>query len=491
MSRMSRIGQVSVVALLACLLSSTAAAASYAGHDWLSVGGDDGNTRYSVLSQINVDNIQRLGGAWFKELRHTTRATPVTSGGLSFDPQTGRLYVVGMVTSWLYRRFETPNALLVYHPPGTLEYGIYAAIDTNTNKISWQQRSQWGLAGGSGALTTAGGLLLHTEGDGNLQAQEARTGKLLWQFQTGFLGDPGPNSNAGGVPLATYEIGHQQYIAAPMGKGLWALALDGRLPPRPAPTAPGSSFGFTGIVQPLPADGTGEITLAVARTGQQGEGVVGGAVGQDHFVDEYAIAPGRARVGAGVTFKWTNMGVAAHSIVAQDGSWSTGEIQPAQSVSMSIAKPGTYIYYCKEHPWSQGELLVTAVGLGSANSNTTGAYTTEQAARGRSSYHANCTNGCHMPDLSAAARAPALAGEVFLQHWRGQSANDLLERVRDTMPQQRPHSLAGQVYFDIVAFLLQANGLPAGHSELNGDPRALGAIALNPAGEAVPAHPGQ
>jgi alcohol dehydrogenase (cytochrome c) len=398
---------------------------------------------------------------------------------MSYDPKTGRFYVMGMVTNWLYRRFETPNALLVYHPPGALEYGIYAAIGSRTNKIAWQKRSPWGLAGGSGALTTAGELLFHTEGDGNIQAQDARTGRLLWQFQTGFRGDPGPNSNAGGVPLATYEVDHQQYVAAAMGKGLWALTLGGRLSPHPAPTAPKSVFGYSGIVQPLPADGTGEITLAVVRTGLQGQGFVGSAVGQEHFVDEYGIAPGRARVTSGATFKWTNMGVTVHSIVASDGSWSTGEIPPAQSVSMSIAKPGTYAYLCREHPWSQGELIVTAADSRLSEANATGVFTSAQADRGRSSYQANCSTGCHMTDLSAAARAPALAGDVFLQRWRGQNVYDLLERIRNTMPQQKPHSLDDRVYLNIVAFLLQSNGLPAGDVELNGDPRTLRRIVLN------------
>jgi quinohemoprotein ethanol dehydrogenase len=399
---------------------------------------------------------------------------------MSYDAATGRFYVMGMVTNWLYRRFETPNALLVYHPPDALEYGIYAAIDSHTNKIVWQKRSPWGLAGGSGALTTAGGLLFHTEGDGNVQAHDAKTGQLLWQFQTGFLGDPGPNSNAGGVPSATYELDHKQYLAVPMGKGLWAFTLGGRLPPRPAPAAPPNVFGYSGIVQPLPADGSGEITLATVRTGLQGQGFVGSAVGQEHFVDEYAIAPGRARVTAGTPFKWTNMGVERHSIVAKNGSWNTGEIPPAQSVTMSIAKPGTYAYYCKDHPWSQGQLIVTAPDDSrQPDANPGGMFSAAQAARGRSSYQTNCAIGCHMADLSAAARAPALAGDVFSRRWRGQTVNDLFERIRNTMPQQNPHSLSDQVYLDITAFLLQSNGLPSGSAELNGDPVTLGRIVLN------------
>jgi quinohemoprotein ethanol dehydrogenase len=415
---------------------------------------------------------------------------------MSYDVRTGYFHVMGMVTNWLYRRFETPNALLVYHPPGALEYGIYAAIDSRSNKIVWQKRSPWGLAGGSGALTTAGGLLFHTEGDGNVQASDARTGELLWQFQTGSLGDPGPNSNAGGVPLATYAIESEQYVAVPMGKGLWAFRIGGRLPPRPAPAAPPSVYGFSGMVQPLPADGSGEITLATVRNGAQGQGVVGSAVGQDHFVDEFGLAPLRARIDAGATFKWTNMGVQAHSIVSSDGAWKTGTIVPGQSVSMSIANPGTYEYFCLEHPWSKGQLIVSAVPDRDPSRlkrpPTSGVFTEAQATRGRSSFETNCSSGCHMADLSGGARVPALAGERFLQHWQGSSAAVLLERIRNTMPQQKPHSLSDQVYVDIVAFLLQANGLPPGALELTGDPAALGTVVLkgaDPAGDVKSTQP--
>ena len=46
------------------------------------------------------------------------------------------------------------------------------------------------------------------------------------------------------------------------------------------------------------------------------------------------------------------------------------------------------------------------------------------------------------------------------------------------MPQQKPHSLSDQMYVDIVAYLLDANGLPPGKTELSPDPEVLRGVSL-------------
>jgi quinohemoprotein ethanol dehydrogenase len=394
---------------------------------------------------------------------------------MSYDPGTGNFYVMGSLINFWYRRVDNPYALVSSFPPGTVEQGIYAAISARTNKIVWQKRSPWSLAMGSGALTTAGGLLFHMEGDGNFQASDAKTGQLLWQFQTGYLGAPVTGSNAGGVPAASYEFVGEQYVAVPMGRGLWTFKLGGTLPPREAQPAPPREFGFSGIVQQLADDGTGNISIGVLLSAIYTNG-------QEHYVDEYAFAPIRSRVKSGVNFHWTNLGVEPHTIVAKDGSWTTGLIRPGEVATLSIARSGTYEYFCKEHPWSKGELIVTSTDKASAIEG--GTFTIEQANRGKHSFQLNCTNGCHMPDLTAGERAPALAGEAFLGHWASATAQDLFGRIRSTMPEQKPHSLSDQVYIDIVAFLLQANGLPSGDAELNSDAGILSTIPIKtPNGE--------
>jgi plastocyanin len=48
-----------------------------------------------------------------------------------------------------------------------------------------------------------------------------------------------------------------------------------------------------------------------------------------------------------------------HTIVAQDGSWTTGTLNPADVGGVTFDKPGNYTYMCKEHPWVVGQIVVT------------------------------------------------------------------------------------------------------------------------------------
>jgi len=74
--------------------------------------------------------------------------------------------------------------------------------------------------------------------------------------------------------------------------------------------------------------------------------------------DDYAFAPARIRVKAGTTVTWTNKGKTPHSATAQDGSWSTGEVAPGATATVTFSKPGSYTYVCKDHPWSFGQVIV-------------------------------------------------------------------------------------------------------------------------------------
>jgi hypothetical protein len=58
------------------------------------------------------------------------------------------------------------------------------------------------------------------------------------------------------------------------------------------------------------------------------------------------------------------------------------------------------------------------------------------------------------------------------------SLGDLFERTRTRMPSDRPGSLPGPAYADILAFIAQKNGYPAGAKELAGDPDVLKDIRI-------------
>lgn len=88
-------------------------------------------------------------------------------------------------------------------------------------------------------------------------------------------------------------------------------------------------------------------------------------------------------------------------------------------------------------------------------------YTADQAAAGRAAYQTSCA-GCHMADLGGRNEAPQLAGNNFLSTWRTRSTRDLLEFTQSTMP-PTGESLLVEQYVNIISYILQSNGAPAGN----------------------------
>jgi PQQ-dependent dehydrogenase (methanol/ethanol family) len=421
-------------------------------------------------------------GCWFDPLysdRPNVLAPVINlrQAPMSYDPVTGYFYVMAQVAPFWARRTADPFSLAVSRPPGSSQYGLYATIDSRTEKIIWQKTTPWGLAGGSGALTTKGGLLFHMEGDGSVQADNARTGETLWKFQTDSIALSGGAGQAGGVPSATYAVDGVQYFAMISYRALWVFSLGGSLPPREPPPAPPQAVGFSGLIAQLPNDGAGEIVIGPAE--RSGSGWGQSASNDDEFV------PVRAQVGAAVGFKWTNRGLSSHTISADDGSWTVGPIATGQSAVLTIAKPGSYSFSSAETPWIKGQLIVRSIAKAQGGDTTNdGVFMSAQATHGQQEFETYCAS-CHGADLAGREHAPALAGDSFLQQWQAHSVGELFERISLTMPQRTPHSLSDHAYVDIVSFILQANGFPYGRSELKPDLGALSkvTIAQRPGGD--------
>jgi quinoprotein glucose dehydrogenase len=109
-----------------------------------------------------------------------------------------------------------------------------------------------------------------------------------------------------------------------------------------------------------------------------------------------------------------------------------------------------------------------------------GVYTKEQAARGQPLYKQYCAS-CHGEMLEGIEMAPALAGGEFLDQWSGQTLGDLFERIRATMPRDKPGRLSRNVNADITAYMLNFNQFPAGQTELSGDTQVLQQIRIDAA----------
>jgi mono/diheme cytochrome c family protein len=101
-----------------------------------------------------------------------------------------------------------------------------------------------------------------------------------------------------------------------------------------------------------------------------------------------------------------------------------------------------------------------------------GVYTSAQAERGKAAFLKEGCGGCHQIDLSG-NRAPALMGEEFVSRWQNGPVQALFAKVRETMPPNGPQETAPETKIDIISYLLQANGFPAGRTELVADAAVL------------------
>lgn len=141
-------------------------------------------------------------------------AVPGEAGGANWPPiafsgETGWAYVGG---SHYPSRFalepdEKGNLVNVLtFPRGQDTYGTLSAIDPATGKLAWQERLSKPFPGG--VTATAGGLVFTGEADGHFTARDARTGQLLWRFQTGA----GVNA-----PPVVYQRDGKEYVVVASG----------------------------------------------------------------------------------------------------------------------------------------------------------------------------------------------------------------------------------------------------------------------------------
>src|SRR5437867_1433099 len=90
--------------------------------------------------------------------------------------------------------------------PGEEQWGQLAAVNLDTGKLAWKVKTPQPLIGG--VLATAGDLVFNGEGNGLFRAFDAKTGKMLWEYQCGA----GVNA-----PAVSYMVRGKQYVAVAAG----------------------------------------------------------------------------------------------------------------------------------------------------------------------------------------------------------------------------------------------------------------------------------
>ncbi len=91
-------------------------------------------------------------------------------------------------------------------------------------------------------------------------------------------------------------------------------------------------------------------------------------------------------------------------------------------------------------------------------------FTVGQASRGQQVFTSVCS-ACHGRN--------EFTGPIFTLTWRADPVGNLFEHISTAMPQDRPGSLSREQYADVLAYILQLNGLAGGDRELPPDAALL------------------
>lgn len=155
-------------------------------------------------------------------------ACPGVLGGMqwngpAYNPRTNMLYVPAVDWCGIYKKGEEVRFVKGQQymggsyiaDPIEKACGWLTAIDASTGKVAWQYQSQRPML--AAVTTTSAELLFTGELSGNFLALNARTGKVLYRFNTG-------GAMNGGV--VSYAINGKQYVAAVSGSasGFWGAA---------------------------------------------------------------------------------------------------------------------------------------------------------------------------------------------------------------------------------------------------------------------------
>ena len=79
--------------------------------------------------------------------------------------------------------------------------------------------------------------------------------------------------------------------------------------------------------------------------------------------DDTCYVPNQIVVDSGQTVTWINDDSAFHTVTSghydeHDGMFDSGQLDPAQKFSYTFAESGQFSYYCKLHPWMEGEVII-------------------------------------------------------------------------------------------------------------------------------------
>jgi len=185
--------------------------------DWLSVGHDDADTRFSALRTINDANVARLHLAWYYDLdtHRGQEATPIVVDGVMYTTSAwSKVYAFDAASGRLLWQFDphVPGPTAVHACCDVVNRGVAVwggrvyvatldgrliALAARTGRPAWSvltvdPQLPYTITGAP--LAVAGRIIIGNAGGeygvrGYVSAYDARSGRLQWRFYT-VPGDP-------------------------------------------------------------------------------------------------------------------------------------------------------------------------------------------------------------------------------------------------------------------------------------------------------------
>jgi len=119
--------------------------------------------------------------------------------------------------------------------------------------------------------------------------------------------------------------------------------------------------------------------------------------------------------------------------------------------------------------WAAALALSADIAQGSAVQKTSndGVYTTAQADGAKAQFEKICAE-CHPFTVAAKKKVKdvPLGDEPFFENWEGRALSELVTTIVLTMPNDGSAVVSDEEAVDLVAYILQKNGFPAGSTPL-------------------------
>ena len=119
-------------------------------------------------------------------------------------------------------------------------------------------------------------------------------------------------------------------------------------------------LGMFGYMVVLPNQAYSNASTTTAATGSSSLSRVTIRIGSGADTNSSGFTPATISVVLGInnTVVWSNNDTVPHTVTANDGTFSSGNMNPGDTFSWTFSNPGNYSYHCSYHPWMKGVIVV-------------------------------------------------------------------------------------------------------------------------------------